>query len=320
MLTNCALLIVAFNRPDHVRNLVESLDGNPEFDSLPLILALDGPRRETDERLISRVKEIVLTRRPDVHLIERSENFGVRRAIETAITSVLGEFERVIVVEDDLEVSPYFLKFMLDGLETFHSTENVASIHGYSIDMPKTVDSTYFLRGADCWGWATWRRAWKIYDSNAQTLYEELLNQGHGSHFSFGGTSPHLDLVKQSITGEIDSWAIRWHASTYLAGHFSLHPRRSLVRNLGMDGSGTHAGKTEIYNSQLSDAPVSVELRPVSESQPAFLAYKKFYSSRNRTKKLKSVKGKVVDAVDKIARTVGFLKAMSSSRRPKGRC
>jgi len=277
-----------------MERLLNSLEDNREFRTIPVLAFVDGPRDEDDEELTSKVVEAVLSVRPDAAITRRIENIGVARSVTAAVTEALTNYEQVIVLEDDLELSPYFLRYMLDGLDRYHAEPRVASIHGYTIPMRGLPDATYFLRGADCWGWGTWRKSWKLYRDDTASLIAELMSKSLESDFTFNHASPHLELLKSAEKGEVDSWAIRWHASTYLAGRLTLNPSVSLVRNAGMDGSGRHSGTTNLYESTFSMAPVPVGDISVAESEKAFRQYRRFYKTRGRRKRWAKAKREIM--------------------------
>ena len=294
MSTKTAIVLLGFNRPQHMERLLTTLQDNREFQTIPVLAFVDGPRNRDDEKLISQVVKAVLSVRPDADVTRRIENLGVAKSVTTAVTEALIKYEQVIVLEDDLELSPQFLRYMLDGLDLYRAEPKVASIHGYTIPMRGLPHATYFLRGTDCWGWGTWRKSWRLYQDDSAALLNELMNKSLGSDFTFNHSSPHLDLLKAAEMGEVDSWAIRWHASVFLAGGLTLNPSVSLVRNAGMDGSGRHSGTTNLYESTVAIAPIPVEDIPLTESEQAFRQYRRFYKNRVRKKRWANAKREVL--------------------------
>lgn len=299
---NTALLIIAFNRPDHTKRLLESLEKNPEYWKLPVYIFIDGPRNSNDTEKIRNVEDICRSRRPDAVISRSPKNKGLRQSVVKAVSTVLDRAEKIIVLEDDLIVSPAFLNYMLKGLETYTSDENVMSIHGYSIKGRFSTSSTYFLPGADCWGWGTWRRAWEHYTDDADLLLRELSARNLESKFSLNHKGPHLDLLVAAAEGTIDSWAIRWHTSAFLRGGVTLYPARSLVQNTGMDGSGTHSGNTKIYETPLSVVSPDVEHPNIKVSSRDLRVYERFYTKRRRAKKLLRRRDALIEGFSRVFR------------------
>lgn len=134
-----------------------------------------------------------------------------------------------------------------------------------------------FLRGADCWGWATWRRGWKYFNSNGKELHQELENRNLVKSFNYNGASPFFRMLLDQISGKIDSWAIRWHASAFLAGKFTLYPGKSLIHNIGLDSSGTNCESVKTYDVILGEAKICFEDLVIEESSEARVAFTNFF-------------------------------------------
>jgi hypothetical protein len=182
---------------------------------------------------------------------------------------VCGEHGRVIVVEDDLVTSPYFLKYMNDGLELYKSVEEVASIHGYIYPVQADLPETFFLKGADCWGWATWKRAWQGFNPDGAALLRALETRHLTTEFDFNGSTGYTQMLKDQIAGKNNSWAIRWYASAFLNNQLTLYPGTSLVQNIGHDGSGEHCGKSSSFDVTLRDSPLRLRQLPTIENRAA---------------------------------------------------
>jgi hypothetical protein len=183
----------------------------------------------------------------------------------------------VIVLEDDLLLSRYFLSFMNEGLKVYETAQNVASIHGYTYPLNIPLPETFFLRGADCWGWGTWSRAWQQFEPDGAVLLEQLTNSGQGFEFDSNGTAPNMQMLKNQIAGRINSWAIRWHAATFLKNMYTLYPGQSLVRNIGLDGSGTHKDELLTFDTDLAQAPIKVSPTEIIEDKQIRQALSDFF-------------------------------------------
>ena len=182
-----------------------------------------------------------------LNIVEREFNWGLSRSIIDGVTSVVNKHGKIIVLEDDLVTSPYFLNFMNDGLDTYKHVSKVCQIMGYSyIEHYKdkyNLDETYFIKGADCLGWATWRDAWNLFNDDSYELIEDILKKGKESEFNRNDTYNYMEMLNQQANGEVDSWAIRWYASAFLNNLYTLYPLKSLVLHIGNDGEGAN------YNS-----------------------------------------------------------------------
>jgi hypothetical protein len=208
----------------------------------------------------------------------RPYNFGLSKSIIDGVTEVLETHESVIVMEDDLITSPYFLTYMNEGLRKYAIDDRVISIHGYVYPVKEKLSEAFFLPGADCWGWATWTRGWKLFNPDGQYLLDELRARKLISDFDYNGAYGYSKMLEGQIAGTNDSWAVRWHASAFLADKLTLYPGRSLVRNIGNDSSGTHCGDTEGFDSEMSATPINLSSIEVKPSKEGLEQFQRFFS------------------------------------------
>jgi hypothetical protein len=226
-----------------------------------------------------------------VTCIERERNLGLAQSIITGVTEVVARYGRVIVLEDDMVTSPFFLKFMNEALELYRDEERVISIHGYIYPVKRELPETFFLRGADCWGWATWKRGWDLFEPDGTRLLGELDRRGLRKAFDLGGAYGYTRMLKEQIAGRNDSWAIRWHASAFLREKLTLYPGTSLVRNIGTDASGSHFNSsTNLFDTALATRPVRLSPVPVVEDPEAREAVAGFYRALRATMPLRVIK------------------------------
>ena len=275
------IAVFGYRRPEHLRKCWQSLAKNPEATDSQLFVFLDAAKeRRTNahtDLVYQEAKSICGFK--NIEIIKSEAHRGLSKSILQGVRHVLDLYQKVIVVEDDLQVSPHFLGFLNHGIGTYGECPQVASIHGYVYPLQRKVPETFFLKGADCWGWATWQAAWTHFEPDGKTLLEELKIRGLEEEFDLGGVAPFTKMLKSQISGRNDSWAIRWHASAFLAGLHTLYPGRSLVKNTGLDNSGTHCGSTIKFDIDLSPGPVEVLPITVEESAVGRKAFQEFYES-----------------------------------------
>jgi hypothetical protein len=277
-----SIAIFAYRRLGHLQRTVESLRANPEAAHLPLIVYCDAARDPAQRPAVDAVRAYAraITGFASLEVAERETNLGLAQSIIGGVTAVLERHERVIVVEDDLLLSPHFLRYMLDGLDRYAEDAQVASIHGYVYPVTDPLPETFFLKGADCWGWATWRRAWQHFRADGRALLVELEAAGLTREFDFDGGYPFTRMLRGQVAGRNDSWAIRWNASCFLAGMLTLYPGRSLVHNIGNDASGTHAEARDVFFQAVALQPVPVDRIPLTASESARSAFGRFLRSQ----------------------------------------
>jgi len=129
---------------------------------------------------------------------------------------VVNKYGKVIVLEDDIVTSPFFLRFMNNALEFYEKEEKVWHISGYMFPINTTgLNDTFFTKGMFCWGWGTWERAWKHYKRNPESLPPQF-TQEMIRDFNYENTNKFYDQVLANINGKLRTWAIFWYATIYL--------------------------------------------------------------------------------------------------------
>jgi hypothetical protein len=149
---------------------------------------------------------------------------------------------------------------MNEALEMYQNEEKVACIHGYIYPM-ENLPETFFIRGADCWGWATWKRGWDVFESDGQKLLDDVKQRDLQKEADFNNSYGYTKMLRDQINGKNNSWAVRWYFSAFLKNMLCLHPSQSFVQNIGNDDSGTHCSATESYKISF---PKTYDLRKIS--------------------------------------------------------
>jgi len=273
------VVMFAYSRPDHLRRAVASLLRNPECERTHIHFFCDGPKTPEVQGQVDAVRRCIESVRgfASVTRVYRDRNLGLAESVIDGVTRVVGQYGRVIVLEDDLILSPLFLRFMNAALDAYQTDAQVASIHGYCYPTRMPLPDTFFIRGADCWGWATWQRAWQHFEPNGQLLLDQLRSRSLTARFDYGGRYPFTRMLQDQVAGRNSSWAVRWHAACFLKDMLTLYPGRSLVHNSGFDSSGRHCDTRTDFDQQVSDSPVAVGRIPLAESMPAWRAFQDFF-------------------------------------------
>lgn len=262
------IAIFAFNRPAALSRLLDSLEKNQEFNFSKIYIFIDGPRSQMEQIAVLEVERIARNLRTTagVEVIQHKLNLGLANSLIGGIEKVLQNNQSIIVLEDDLVVSEHFLSFCNSGLARYETNLNVASIQGFTYDINYSDHDTYFMMGADCWGWATWKNRWEEFERDGTKLLHKLQTSKRETEFDLDGAYPYTRMLERQVLGLVDSWAIRWHASMFLQNRVSLYPSKTLVENHGQDGSGTHIGSKSFIPRQLSAFQPRLEDIPVIET------------------------------------------------------
>jgi hypothetical protein len=276
---NAPIILFAYARLSHLKRTVDALLNNKESCRSDLIIYSDAPKSIDKHYSVCAVREFIskINGFRSVSIRHQTENLGLSRSVISGVSEVLSQYDRAVVVEDDIVTSPYFLEYMNEYLSLFAENDRVISIHGYVYPISQIMPEAFFLRGADCWGWATWRRGWNIFNPDGKSLMLQLKSRNLLSEFDFNGSYKYSRMLRSQIDGKIDSWAIRWYASAFLADKLTLYPGCSLVDNIGNDNTGVHCGSYKNYDLRMSQIPIKIKNLLVEDSQVGRQAFERFF-------------------------------------------
>ncbi len=278
------IVLFAYKRPDHVRNVLESLTANAEAKSSELHVFIDGPKTEADQEKINAVKDVVKSRMwcQKVEIHASVENRGCPRQVIDTVTRFCAEHGRVIVLEDDLVLSSHFLNYMNAALERYSNEEKVMEISGYMYPIKSLNAESGFLRGSVGWGWATWARAWKYFEPSGTKLLARFTDEKMKYEYNFKNSHDYYGLLQDQVKGRIGGWDIRWAASIFFRNGLTLVPTFSLVKNIGLDGTGTNTYRTKRFETSLLDHPVTRYPEIIKETPEVFEAVANYFKNRMR--------------------------------------
>jgi hypothetical protein len=261
-----------FRRPQHLRAVITSLLDCHGIGDTPIIVFGDGPRNDRDRPEVEAARQLARNLLGDRATFQfREENVGLSRSIIEGVSAVCRDYGRVIVLEDDLEVAPSFLEYMNAALERYECEDRVMQVSAHMFDVPEFDgrEGAMFLPITTSWGWATWQRAWAHFDPDATGWRRLQTDKALRVRFDLDGAYDYSGMLESQMSGQRDSWAIRWYWSVFQANGLTLFPPRTLVRNTGQDGSGTHGGGV-LRNFRIS----AVVMGGLPRSMPSDLRYK----------------------------------------------
>ena len=277
------IALFVYNRIEHVQKTLDSLSQNLLADKSDLYIFSDNAKSSDDISSVNKVRKFCssLNNFKSITLCEREKNFGLARNIVNGISQVLENNKKIIVLEDDLLTDKFFLKYMNEALNLFENNGDIISIHGYIYPIKKKLQKPFFLKGADCWGWATWKRGWDLYNDDTNYLYNQIKNNNYQKEFNYNNSYNYFKILTKTLKSKNNSWAIKWYASAFLKKKLTLYPPHSLVHNIGNDGSGTNSSKNNIYDNYLKNIPIELENIPVIENSKLKNEFENYFNSKN---------------------------------------
>jgi len=304
--------LFTYNRPEHTLRTLAALRVNALAARTHLHIFVDAPRDEQARPGHAAVLDCVaqVSGFASVTVVRRERNLGLAGSIIDGASRLCERYGRVIVLEDDLITSPHFLRYMNDALDHYANVPDVGcvSAYMYPAQVPEGTPDTVMLPFPMSWGWGTWQRAWRLFDADGAALAQRLHAQGLAERFDRLGPGRFMHMLNAQIAGRNNSWYIRWHAALFLAGKTSLAPTRSLINNIGLDGSGVHCSTWRFDPFQVlpSKTPIVVDGAALPPSPRFQSALDRFF--------LKSKLLRYVNALDRT--TAGRLSRVVEQIRP----
>jgi hypothetical protein len=243
-----SIIILVFNRPHHTKILLNALNSKKKI--LEISLYMDGATNVNDKKAQDEILKI--TNAFDNLKIKTNKqkyNLRLKKSIFNAIDTELIDSDAVIIIEDDCLPLDGFFEFMYWGLKKFESDANVMSINGYQIPSissdPNSTKRPYFGQRFIPWGWATWKDRWINYPKTNES-YLKLLEMA--KELNNIPQSLRSLLFETSLIDKSDVWSCGWILAHYSLNKLVLQPPKSLIRNIGFDGSGIHSFKTDEFD------------------------------------------------------------------------
>ncbi len=293
------IVLFVYNRLDHVELTIDSLKKNLLASESILYIYSDAPKTPQDSEAVKLVRSFIreISGFKEVIIKESKVNRGLAKSIVKGVGEVVNKYGTVIVLEDDIVTSPYFLDYMNKSLNLYNGSDRVQAISGcnYPADLSGLDESTYFLRIPLCWGWATWKDKWDLFEKNDKII--KSFSRENKKILNFNFNYNYFRQAENNLSGKLDTWFIFWYMAGVNNGLLTLFPKTSLVNNIGHDASGENCQATNIYEVEIANEPVAVYKIPPFESNLALEMHIKYFNK---------IKVSFLSRLKKII--VGFLK------------
>lgn len=280
------ILFLVFNRLTTTERVFEQIKiARPK----QLFIAADGPRlgNTTDHSKCEAVKNHILQEVDwpcEVRTLFRNQNLGCGNAVSSAITWFFEQVPYGIILEDDCLPSQSFFGFCSQLLRYYAKNTDIMEITGTNLldgQLDNLTDSYYFSSYGSIWGWATWKRAWELYDFDMkswpisqQGLFQKLK---HRKDIKNWATS--FDNVYHK---KIDTWDYQWVYSMWLHNGICIVPKRNLVMNIGFNEEATHTTQSpwfvNVSANMVSDQLVHPQELEIHKKSDVLMA--RFYTSK----------------------------------------
>lgn len=249
--TIAPVIIFAYNRLTSLKKMIESLQKNSESKLTNIYVFVDGPKNESDILFVNNVCDYVkkINGFKKIKYFISKTNQGLSKSIISGVSLIFNNYDKAIILEDDLVLSSNFLSYMNNSLKYYQNFDNVISISGYS-NKVKTYKGygfdSYFITRNSSWGWATWKNQWTKVDWNLNDWDKVKLNRKSFNKYCGSDCYEMLEDWKRGLNS---SWAIRFVYSQFVQRKLSLTPTLSKVINDGFSGDGTHCSGQSRFDS-----------------------------------------------------------------------
>ena len=284
------IVLFVYNRPWHTLEAIKALRNNELADESLLYIFSDAAKNGAEVENVEKVREYIknIDGFKNITIIERKKNYGLSNSIISGVTKIVNEYGKIIVLEDDLLTSKYFLKYLNEALRIYKNDERVMHISSYMYPIKiNTLSETFFSWFTSSWGWGTWKRAWKYFEKDGK-VFNERFTKELKYKFNIDDTYNCYKMFKLQQLEKVDSWAIRWYASVFFNQGLCLNPTKSLIDNIGFDGSGVNCGIDYKYKVNILNNPIKYFERKLSINKEAINELKVYF---------KSIKGPIIHRI-----------------------
>lgn len=276
------IILFVYNRPLHTKQTIKALLENPLAKDSEIFIYSDAPKNHEAQEKVKEVREYIRSIQgfKNITIFEREKNFGLADNVIDGVTFIVNKYGKVIVLEDDIIVSPVFLNYMNDALERYKNEDRVWNINAYCLPAKysKLGIDCFFTREVNCWGWATWKNRWKLYKRDTRWALSSF-SKKEIRYLNFNSSHNYWNQVKLNDTSKIKTWFVFFYLLAVKNNALALSPSRSYIKQIGFDGSGTHCDKNIdfLYTGELNTKfPINYP-KIVEENKEAFKITKHQY-------------------------------------------
>jgi hypothetical protein len=287
------IALFCHTRVDHLTKTIQALQRNDLANETNLVIYSDSWNAQSDKSRVLAVRSYLstVTGFKSVEIINRDRNYGLKNSIISGITEILRKYPKVIVLEDDIETSKYFIRFMNEGLDRYLDDSKIWQISGWSYPIFKSgIAGSYFHQKMNCWGWATWKNRWEKFSNDSNSFGAILLSKKDRKKFNLMNSEISYQVAVGNYVGRKKTWAVLWHLCIFINAGLCFCPMHSHTKNIGMDNSGTNSRESNL--SQLDCSDLIIEHYPIDVKEDEriniliidYLKKHKLHSLRNKLK------------------------------------
>ena len=237
------IAIFTYTRLETLKKTIKCLKKNKIAKFSEIYIFSDCNKNKIDQPYVNCVRKYLKNIKgfKKINLILRKENYGLASNIINGVSSVIKKRKKIIVLEDDIIVSPNFLEYMNGALIRYENSKKIWHINSwnYEINRNNIKYNTFFTRHMNCWGWATWENRWKSFKKEPNEIIKKF-NDVNIFEFNIKNNLDYYSQLKRNKEGKLNTWAIFWYANIFLKNGLCLSPLKTLSKNIGFDDHSEH--------------------------------------------------------------------------------
>ncbi len=264
------IILFVFNRPEHTKKTLEALLANELASESDLYIYADGPKPEATEDQLKKISDTrsvckKINGFKSVQIIESEINKGLANNIITGVTDIVNKFGKIIVLEDDIVTSKFFLNYMNEALDKYENEKKIWEISGWMYPINSgEINKCGLYSVMSCWGWATWKDRWNQVNFDPE-YYIKKFDKLQIKKFSFDYKADFWLQILLNYQNVYKTWAIFFYATIFDNNGLCLAPYKSLTKNVGFDNSGEHTITNSVMKEEFNEARIQCFPSIISE-------------------------------------------------------
>lgn len=273
------IIVFTYNRPQHTAETLRGLEDCDWADQSEVYIFSDYPKKEAHQSDVEATRQLIRSRSyrfAKTHIVERETNYGLVRNIIEGVSDIMARHGKAIIFEDDMLAHPSLLVYMNQALEKYQDREKVFAVGAYNFGPelmpipPHYQEDFYFSYRPTSWGWASWHDRWTTVDWEVKDIDTFRRDAKQKKKFNISGDDM-ADMLIDTMDGELHSWYVRFAYAQFKQDKLAIAPVKSMIKNIGFDGSGVHCGVGDEYDVELDMQRMEINLPDEIYADPAML-------------------------------------------------
>lgn len=249
--------LTVYGRLEHLKKTVMALQQNTLASQSTLYIFSDAPKLG-DEEKVENVRKYIktITGFKDIHIYERSKNSRLENN-RKGQKYLLDKYGRMIWMAEDIVTAPGFLDYMNSALDIYEHNDNILSICGYTPNIKNENNyksDSFIFQNCLAWGMGIWKDKYEMIKPIDHVKFLDLIKDEKEIEYVKNNCGrSFVKYFEDECLGNNNHLDVRATFVQYISNMYTVYPCKSLVQNIGHDGSGLHSGVTDKFKVELWD-------------------------------------------------------------------